>query len=85
MVANRVEDREEEGERRLTEDLPGAAFLTQSVEQRVVYSIYYMDTLVLPCIGERGRLLMRDGSGRRTRDVIHIRRMGIDIYTKYIT
>ena len=25
----------------------------QTVEQRVVYSIYYMDTLVLPCIGER--------------------------------
>ena len=55
------------------------------VEQHMVYSIYYTDTLVLPCIGERRRLLMRDGSGRRTRDVIHIRRTGIGIYTKYIT
>ena len=55
------------------------------VEQCMVYSIYYMNTLVLPCIGERRRLLMRDGSGRRTRDVIHIRCMGIGIYTKYIT
>ena len=27
-MANQVEDREEEGERRQTEDLPGAAFLT---------------------------------------------------------
>ena len=55
------------------------------VEQRMVYSIYYMITLVLPCIGEGRRLLVRDGSGRRTRDVIHFRRMGIGIYTKYIT
>ena len=28
-MANRVEDREEEEERRRTEDLPGAAFLTE--------------------------------------------------------
>ena len=56
-----------------------------SVEQRMVYSIYYMYTLVLPCIGERRRLLIGDGSGRRTRDVNHIRCMGVGIYTKYIT
>ena len=31
MVANRVEDREEEEERRQTEDLPGAAFLTAAL------------------------------------------------------
>ena len=58
--------------------------LVVSVEQRMVYSIYYMNTLVLPCVGERRRLLKRDGSGRRTRDVIHIRHIGMDIYTKYI-
>ena len=55
------------------------------VEQRMVYSIYYMDTLVLPCVGERRRLLIGDGSGRRTRDVIHIRCIGICLYIKYIT
>ena len=54
------------------------------VEQRMVYSIYYMYTLVLPCIEEGRRLLNRDGSGRRTRDIIHIRRIDMDIYTKYI-
>ena len=32
MVANRVEDRGEEEERRLTEDLPGAAFLTVELD-----------------------------------------------------
>ena len=51
------------------------------VEQHMVYSIYYMGTLVLPCVGERRRLLKRDGSGRRTRDIIHIRCMGIGLYT----
>ena len=55
------------------------------VEQRMVYSIYYMYTLVLPCIGEGRRLLRRDGSGRRTRDVIHIRHIDMGIYTEYIT
>ena len=51
----------------------------------MVYSIYYMNTLVLPCIGEGRRLLDRDGSGRRTRDIIYIRCIDIGIYTKYIT
>ena len=51
-----------------------------SVEQRMVYSIYYMYTLVLPCIGERRRLLIGDGSDRRTRDVIHIRRVSMQFY-----
>ena len=31
------------------------------------------------------RLLIRDDSGVRTRDIIHIRHMGIGSYTKYIT
>ena len=46
----------------------------------MVYSIYYMNTLVLPCIGEGRRLLKRDGSGRRIRDVNHIRCMDISLY-----
>ena len=51
----------------------------------MVYSIYYMNTLVLPCVRERRRLLELDGSGRRTRDVIIFRCIDMDIYTKYIT
>ena len=45
------------------------------VEQHVVYSIYYMNTLVLPYIGEERGLLDRDDCGLRTRDINHIRHM----------
>ena len=49
----------------------------------MVYSIYYIGTLVLPYRGGE-RTAVRDDCGMRTRDIIHIRHIGIGLYTKDI-
>ena len=63
-----------------------STFATHSVcwaAHGIFYILHGYSSLTL-YRGEEKAAFMRDGSGRRTRDVIHIRRMGIGIYTKYI-
>ena len=61
-----------------------AAAHREVVEQRVVYSIYYNGTLVLPWRGERGVALAGwclGESGVRTRDVIILAYGSTSLYT----